>query len=414
MLNHYLGFPRSVYILCIGTFINRAGTFLVPFLTLYLEQKLKLGERFATSAMGLYGLGSMCAALVGGHLADWLGRKTVMMCSLLGSAALIFAFSFLQTPTLILVSVVGLALVGEMYRPAASAMMGDLVGPARRGEAFGLLYFAVNFGMAIGQAVGGLLAVYSFKLLFWADSATSSAYAMIILLTLRETLPASRRSSASSTPDSASEDVPFAEAVRHLIHDRIFLTFCAGSLFTALVYSQSMSTLPLFLARKGFDAASYGRFIAVNGGMIVLLQLPLTAFLSRFDRGWVVILSSLVIGVGFALTAWAVSPVAFVATIVIWTIGELMQFPFSAAVVADLAPKKMRGRYMGMFGLSHSLAMAIGAPLGGEILARTGGGIWLACLGSSVVSAAMFFLIRKHLTRHRGAAPAAVPVEPVV
>ena len=412
MLTHYLALPRSVYILCIGTFINRAGTFLVPFLTLYLGQKLKLGEQFATSAIGLYGLGAMAAALIGGHLADWLGRKTVMMASLMGSASLILAFALIQTPWLILTTIVCLAVVGEMYRPAASAMIGDLVGPVRRPEAFGLLYFAINFGVAIGLVVGGLIARYSFTWLFRVDSMTSCVYAIIILLTIRETLAMSRHPADALAGDPDPADIPMTQALAHLVNDRIFLIFCLGSFFTALVYAQSMSTLPLYFARLGIDAAMYGRIIAVNGGMIFLLQLPLTAILSGFNRGRVVIGSSLIIGIGFALTACAHHPLAFVGTVVIWTLGELMQFPFSAAIVSDLAPARMRGRYMGVFGLSHSLAMAIGAPLGGEILARTGSGVWIACLISSVVSAAMFFVIRKRLSlRH---AADAVPAFPVV
>src|ERR1043166_1191644 len=158
MLRHYFNLPRAVHILCLGTFINRAGTFLIPFLTLYLTSQLHLGERFATRTMGLYGAGAIVAAIIGGQIADRFGRRTVMLISLFGGAVLMMLFSTLHQTAAIIVNVAALGIVGELYRPGASAMIGDLVSPAIRPHAFGLMYVSINLVFAIGPAIGGVLA----------------------------------------------------------------------------------------------------------------------------------------------------------------------------------------------------------------------------------------------------------------
>ncbi len=183
MLKQYLTLPRAIHILCVGAFINRAGAFLAPFLTLYLQKKLDLGTEFATQAMGIYGVGAMAAFAVGGHLADRLGRRTVMLISLLGSGSILMVFGRLSSPWAILAALLLFALVAEMYRPAASAMIADLVAPDRRPEAFGLMYVSINLGFAVAASVGGVLARYSFRLLFWGDALTAFVYAGIIFLT---------------------------------------------------------------------------------------------------------------------------------------------------------------------------------------------------------------------------------------
>lgn len=407
MIRDILSLPRSVHILCIGTFINRAGTFLIPFLTLYLENELKLGERFATRTMGLYGLGAIVAALAGGHCADWIGRRVVMLLSLFGGGAALVAFSFVKAPWAIMTTIVFFALVAEMYRPAASAMIGDLVGPALRPSAFGLMYVAINMGFAVGPVVGGLmLQYYTFQTLFWCDAVTSAVYGVIILARIRETLPPRPQPAALPAAD-AGADAPgparplAVNAAVHMLHDTTFMVCCAASLLVAFVFMQSMSTFPLYLAGLGIGPEMYGRIIALNGVIIVVFQIPLTSFLSRFHRGVVVAAASLVIGLGFSLNALAATPLQFAGTVVVWTLGEMMSAAFLMSIVSDLAPPELRGRYMGVLGSCYSLAMMLGVPLGGEILVRYGGtAVWLSTGAASVLASALYYSIR-HRTGRR-------------
>ena len=265
MFSQYANLPRAVYVLCLGTFVNRAGTFVVPFLTIYIGERMGLGVRFATAAMGVYGLGAIIGTVVGGHLADQLGRRIVMLLALSGSAAILIVYSFLGSAVGILVATLCFAVVGETYRPAAQAMVADLVEPAKRPHAYALIYVSINLGFAIGPLVGGLLAQYSFQWLFWGDAGTSFIFALIILFTIRETLPRLRKASTASAPSTAhdapdeeqaaapascesgeavdaNDRIGFIPALGHMLADRTFVMFCLGAFFIALVYMQAMST----------------------------------------------------------------------------------------------------------------------------------------------------------------------------
>ncbi len=401
MIRHYLDLPRSIHILCLGSLVNRAGTFVVIFLTLYLTTSLGLSVTFATTAMGFFGAGAIVASLIGGQLADQIGRRPVMLIALLGGAVILVVFSFVTTPWLIMLMILLFACVAETFRPAASAMIADLTSPEQRPHAFALMYVSINLGFAIGAFVGGIIATYDFHWLFWGDAITSGIFAFIILVSLRETLP-SRGSGRLSVDGDCSEHeldeaVPIVAAARHIIKDRIFVVFCLATFLIALVFMQSLSTLPLYIEQCGFQPGDYGKIIALNGLLIVLLQLPLTTVLTRFRRGNVMVVGALLNAVGFSLTALAVTLSHFALTIVVWTIGEIMAAPYSHAIVSDLAPTRLRARYMGVFTMSFSSAVMFAAPIGGAILASEnlgGRSLWFGAGVVAVFSAGLFFSIR--------------------
>lgn len=384
MWTRYTNLPRAVHVLCLGTLINRAGTLVIPFLTIYLREEVHLDVEFATTAMGAFGLGAMIAALLGGHLADWLGRRVVMLLGMAGGAAILLLLSTLTSPGLILLGLAAFALVAEMYRPAASAMIADLTEPQSRPHAFGLMYLAINLGFTVAPVIAGLLLKIGFKWLFYCDALTSLVYAAILAAAVRETLPSKRAArpesadapSAAEPPPQEHATVRLWDAARHILADWPFLTFCLASLLTAVVYVQAMSTFPLWLQQRGVGASAYGRIIAVNGLLIVCLQLPLTTIVSRFNRAAVMVAAAVFMAVGFGLIGLAATAWQFAGTVVIWTLGEMMQVPHMSAIVTDMAPIPLRARYMGVLSMTFSAAMLLGAPLGGRVLAH-GGGAWL-------------------------------------
>jgi MFS family permease len=386
--------------MCLGMFVNRAGTFVVLFLTFYLRERLGLSIATATGAMGCLGAGSMCGALIGGHLADLYGRRVVMIAALVGSAAMLILLSAATSPPMLLAGVFFFALIADLYRPAASAMIADLVEPLRRPHAYGLMYVAINLGFAVGPLVGGLLASVSYTLLFYADAATSCAYALLILIALPETL---HRASGRAPEDPASRDAGepgFAAALVHILRDGTFMWFCAANLTVSLVYMQLMSTFPLYLRSLGFDAGAYGRIIAVNGILIVLGQLPVTALTAHLDRGLVLSCAAVFVALGFGLKLAAHSGWQFALAVAIWTVGEMMQASLISPIVADLAPAPLRARYMGLLSVSFSGASALGAPLGGWVLEHWGGRyVWAGSAASALLAAAIYLFIRRRIRR---------------
>lgn len=414
-MREYLTLPRTVHVLCLGILINRAGTLLVPFLTLYLQSRLGLGIETATRVMGAYGAGALVAAVAGGHLADRFGRKRVMVGSLAGGAAILSVFPLLQSSWQVAAGLFVFAMIGEMYRPATQAMIADLVEPSRRPAAYALLYVAVNLGFAIAPVIGGLLASASFRWLCWVDALTNGAYAVLLAAMVRETRPGA---AADPSADPAAgggepprEHVGLGAALRAISRDGTMLAFCAGIVLVGLSFMQIASTFPLYLGQLGIGAKQYGRIIAVNGLMITLLQLPFAALVSRWRRDLVMIASGVVLGVGFFLNAFARTPWQFTAVVVVWTLGEMLNAVFAPTIVSELAPPSMRGRYMGVFTMCFSSAAMFGAPLGGLVLARGGGlALWSAVLLLGLGAAAFSALAAPGIRRRTGkGAGAAAP-----
>jgi MFS family permease len=428
MWKAYLQLPPTVYLLCVGTLINRAGTFLLVFITLYLERTLHLGVEFATRAMGVAGFGSLLAGVVGGHLSDRFGRRAVMLGSLIGGATIMVLFGYLQAAPWIMAALFLFNFLSDMYRPAVMAMIADVVEPERRPQAFALMYVAINLGFAIAPILGGWLIQWSYQWLFRVDAITTLAYAVIILLAIRETLPAkaSRRRELATPPPpvddgsralrppverngdnrriskTSGEEIPLFRALGMIARDFTFVRFIIGLLLVSLVFVQSHSTLPLYMGQLGFDETQYGHVIALNGVLIVLLQLPLTAVVSRYSRAWMLVTAALFVGLGFGAVEWSTTQWHFGATVLVWTIGEIMQAPLLSAIVGDLAPVRLRARYMGILSMCFSSAVTIGSPLGGVVLARLGSGyVWYGGVFVAILAAVMFASIGKALSnRH--------------
>ncbi len=395
MLSAYRELPRAAYLLAFGTFVNRAGSFVVAFLTLYLSEELGYTKTFATLCMGVFGLGGVISSIVGGQLADQFGRRRVMLSALVGGAIALLVLSQLRSRTGIVIGIGAFALVMEMYRPAAAAMIADIVPANQRNLAFGLLYVATNLGFTFGALVGGYLAEHvSFAWLFYGDALTTLLFAGWIALVIRETLP--KRS--SSDGGEAVPPITFVAAFARIGRDWVFLLFCSAALMGGLVFMQGMSTLPLYLGSIGIGKAVYGQLIAINGFMIAVCQLPYGAFLSRFRRIAVISCGSLFLATGFGLVRWADTPVAIALTIVVWTIGEMMQAPFMAATVASLAPVELRARYQGVFSMCFGAAVTLGAPIGGQILTHWGGdALWTGCACLAGLSGLTFVAISRRI-----------------
>lgn len=358
--------PGPVWILCAGSFVNRFGSFVAVFLVLYLREKgYSIAE--AGFVVSLYGAGNVMAAAVGGLVADRLGRKNAIAISMFSSAATLLALSQAEDIVLIGSLTVLAGLTGEMYRPASAALLADLVPAGQRLPAFALNRLAINLGFAAGPATAGLLADRSFTYLFVGDALTSIAFGVIALAALPEGVRTRRG------------DERRGEAMRTIARDRAFLFFLVSSILGAFVYFQSNATFPLHVQESGLSNADYGLLISLNGLAIVVLELPFTSITQRFPAIPTLAVGSILVGLGFALNAWAESLAALAFTVLIWTIGEIVYAPVASTYVADIAPAHLRGRYQGAWGLTWGLAFMLGPGLGAVFFAWNGDAFWLFC-----------------------------------
>ena len=358
--------PRGAWILFFGTFLNKFGTFVLPFLAIYMT-RLGYTSAQAGLAIGAYGVGTLCACLLGGYLADRLGRRKTIVLSM-GSAALaMLSLSQVRSlPMIVLFS--GLAgLTGELYRPASSALLADLVPAGQRVTAFAAYRMALNAGFAFGPATAGLLAKHSFLWLFVGDAATSLLYGLVAWFALPAGLHGTRT------------DNSLRETWTVLRTDQRFRRMLCASLAVGLVFVQVFSTMSLEITRNGFSPSIYGLVISLNGVLIVLCELPLTILTKRYPARQMMALGYLLIGAGFASNALTRTLPLLVLTVVLFTLGEMVAMPISGAYVADLAPAHKRGLYMGTYGLVWSVAFIGGPSLGMLLFSASPLALWSAC-----------------------------------
>ena len=371
--------PRAAWVLFIGTFINRFGGFVVPFLTLYLT-----GQGYSMTAAGLavsaYGAGNLFASLVGGHLADRLGRRETILLSTFGAAITMLLLSQAHSLPLIIVLTFVTGLASEAYRPASSALLTDLVKPSQRLTAFAALRVTLNAGFAFGPATAGLLAGFGYIWLFVGDAITSALFGLVALFAL----PRMAR--------NHSNNASWFEVISVVRRDKRFQQLLLASFAVSLVFMQMASTFGLFVTQLGFSPAVYGAIISLNGALIVFCELPLTAFTRRFPARKVMAVGYVLIGVGFGLNYFAHTIPALVACMIIFTLGEMLALPMASAYVADLAPTHMRGRYMGVNGMTWALALILGPLLGMKLLAFSATALWLTCGVLGLLAAAIILM----------------------
>jgi MFS family permease len=374
--DNFRALPAAAWILFAGTFINRFGTFVIPFLILYLT-RIGFTSAKAGLAVGAYGLGHLAASMLGGHLADRIGRRNTIVLSMFGSAAAMLALSQASAYAAIVILTCITGSLAELYRPASYALLGDLVPEEHRVVAFGLYRFAVNLGFAAGPATAGFLADHSFALLFVADAGTSVVYGLIALFALPHGLRTWVKSERSG------------EALRAAMHDRPFLIFLAATLCITVVDFQMGSTFALHVKSLGFPSRAYGLLISMNGMLIVVFELGITQWTRRLPPRPMIALGYFLAGAGFALTGIARTLPALAATVVIWTLGEMVSSPVASAYAIQLAPERFRGRYLGLVMMMWSFGMVIGPSAGTFVFERNPSALWTACGVLGVIGAGL-------------------------
>ena len=377
--------PREAWILFAGAFLNRVGTFVLPFFTLYLTQTRGYTAPQAGLAIAAYGLGGILSQALGGLVADRVGRRNTIALSMFLAATFTLLLWQAHTLALIYPLMFCLAATAELYRPASGALIADLLPSEQRVTAFTLYRLGVNVGWACGLALGGFLAERSFSLLFIGDAMTSATFGLIALVSLPH---------GTRTTKHEERHLPTARA--SILADRGFLLFLGAVLTTGIVYSQNVSTLPLHVTDAGHPTSTYGLLQALNGILVVFLELPVIGWTQRHDRLRMVALGDLLIGLAFMSLIVASSVPALVGMILLWTAGEMIESPMASAIAADRAPEHARGRYQAAFGSMFGVAWMLGPVLGTSVYAVSPDALWLGCGVLGVVAAALAVAAGRH------------------
>ena len=375
LLQDLRSLPRQYWILFSGTLVNRFGTFVIPFLVIYLTTRGYEGTIIGFT-LGAFGAGGLCAGAIGGYLADKIGRKPTMLISCAGSAGFMLLISQASGLLALATATFMTGLFSGLYGPAAGALIADLVPPELRIRAFSCQRWAVNIGFAAGMATAGLMVKKSFMALFIVDAGTTLILGLTVWFGLK------------SRPVRHAAMGGWHHALKHVRGNVPFLTACAASFLMTLVFLQMSCTYSLQTTLgAGLDESTYGFLMALNGIMIACLELPLTSFTRRFNPVRIIAAGYALIGIGMGINYFGASLPLLLVSVIVFTLGEMIAMPVSAGYMASLAPDEMRGRYQGVMSITWSTATMVGPSLGIMFYHFSPQVLWVTVMGLALLAA---------------------------
>lgn len=360
----------------------------MPFFALYLTSYRHLSISEATLIVSLMGIGSLVAGICGGMLADLFGRRVTILVSLLAGAGMMLALSFAGNIALIVVLALLYELFSDLGRPATSAAIADMTPRDKLAQAYSLRYWANNIGSAVGPIIAGVLAPVSYLLLFLGDALTTFCFSLLIWFGVPETrLPRKVRSEKSSERP---------KSLRIALTDPWLWSYALLGLLFDTIYFQHVTVMPLDMQAHGLSPLAYGSVMAINAVQVVIISLPLTAFFNRRSPNTSLAIAALFLGVGMSVFSWWHSYPGYLVGVVIWTVGEILNYPIATAIIADISPKHLRGTYQGTFQTTRALSSVIAPALGGFALQYLGATLfWQCCLVAGLLIALGYFVLGK-------------------
>ncbi|MFE6041639.1 MDR family MFS transporter [Streptomyces sp. NPDC056452] len=395
------GLPREFWWLWTSTLVNRLGAFVATFMALYLTLDRGYSASYAGLVAALHGLGGVVSSLGAGVMTDRLGRRPTMLIAQLSTAASVAVLGFMVHPAAIAAMAFVVGMASNASRPAVQAMMADIVRPEDRVRAFSLNYWAINLGFAISSAAAGFIAEYSYLAGFLGEAAMTLVCAVVVFLKVPESRP-------EAAPRVAGTRAPDDVRLMTVLRDGRYMGVVGLSFLVALIFQQGHLGLPVAMGADGFSSSDFGTAIAVNGVLIVVLQIPVTRFIQHRDPRRLLIISSVLAGYGFGLTAFAGSVGVYALTVCVWTLAEIVNAPTQTGIVVQLSPAHGRGRYQGMYTLSWSAAALVAPLMSGFVIDHYGADwLWVTCAVLGTVAAFGYWLLMRKLPDPVAAAPLA-------
>lgn len=362
-LNNFKGFSREIWILTLITFINRAGTMVLPFLSKYLKENLHFSYSQVGWIMVSFGVGSMLGSWLGGKLSDKIGFYRIMIFSLLTSGLGFFLMQSITSFFGLCVAMFLLMSIADMFRPAMFVSLNVYAKPENRTRALTLVRLAINLGFAAGPALGGLIIMnIGYKGLFWVDGITCIIAILIFWIKVKERkgllISKEEKQSLEANRESVFKDKPFW----------IFLVSC---LISGILFFQLFTTIPLY-HKEQFDLTEFqtGLLLTMNGVLIFFLEMPIVGYVERnqISKVKMVTLGCLIMGISLFLLLLNIWVGILIIMMLFMTFAEMFVFPFSNSFAMSRAPKGHEGRYMAIFTMSYSLAHILSAKAGMGII----------------------------------------------
>lgn len=377
-IDNFRGFSREIWILTLVTFINRAGTMVLPFLSKYLKEDLHFSYAQVGWIMVSFGFGSMLGSWLGGKLSDKIGFYRIMVFSLFVSGLAFFGLQFITSFEGLCMGIFSLMTIADMFRPAMFVSIAAYAKPENRTRALTLVRLAINLGFGAGPALGGLIIMkIGYKGLFWADGATCIAAILVFVLLVKE-------KKKSKYIDKKDPDHVLTESV---FKDKPFWIFLTSCVIIGVLFFQLFTTIPLY-HKEQFNLSEFqtGLLLTLNGVLVFFLEMPIVSYIERkkMDKVKVVTMGCLLMSISLFLMLINFWSGILIIMMLFMTFAEMFAFPFSNSFAMSRAPKGQEGRYMAIFTMSYSMAHILSAKIGMNIIDYFGyqaNWIFMGCLG---------------------------------
>lgn len=382
--NAYSGLSRRMWLLAVVMLINRCGTMVLPFMTLYCHHR-GYTETQGGLAVAIYGVGSLFGAFIGGRLSDTIGFYTMQFVALFGGGVMFIVLGQMDSYLTICICIFLASLINESFRPANSSAVAHYSTAQNRTQSFSLVRLAINLGWGVGSALAGLLASISYNLLFWVDGFTNIAAGVALLIILpKVTLAQQHKTTHESTGKSKGP-----------LQDKTFLTFTGFMLLFAICFFQLFTTVPLYF-KEGLklNESSIGLIMSVNGILIALFEMVIV-FKLEGKRPYLKLMmyGCLLLAVSYCMLNIPLAQTFILATAVILmvTIAEITGMPFMNSYYIARTTPANRGQYAAIYTMAWSAAQVIGSLSGTQIAHSLGYSYLWWILGGICVITAMGF-----------------------
>lgn len=388
----YGGLSQGTWWLSLVMLVNRSGTMVIPFMTIYLTQHYGVTIAKAGFVMSLFGLGAIIGALTGGKLVDRVGYYYVQIVALIGGGTMFIVLGQMHSYSSICITTFILAIMNESFRPANTVAIAHYSKEQNRTRSYSLNRLAINLGWAVGGALGGVIASFNYSLLFWVDGITNLLAACLLYITLS---PKRNKATEVKTKEPG-------EIIHSVYKDRAYLSFIVLVFLFALCFFQLFTTIPVFFKEKFHLSVLFiGMVMALNGLIIALFEM-ITIFKLEGRRPSLHFISGGVLLVCIAFLILNIPPLNYaiiaVIAMLILTFGEILAMPFMNAYWIGRTMQNNRGQYAALYSVAWASAQTIG-PYAGSLAAQHLGYKTLWFIVSSICFSLAFFYRRLNNTR---------------
>jgi MFS family permease len=389
-INNYKGLPKEMYILCFANLINRLGDFVVPFLALYLTQKIGMTAAESGIIVTLSSIIGIPASIIGGRVLDMFGRKNIYILAQSTAAIALIPCAFTKNVTITVICLLISTFFNGFVRPAFKSMATDILPSEQRQAGFSLQYLSINLGVSIGPIMAGFLFNNLLPMLFIGDAITSLVAVFLIWKNVKETY------SRSSTirVENKAERVEKGNILQMLWKRPHLCLFLILSIVYNYIYSHFKFALPITLNDQFNEngAKYFGYLMSINAVTVIVLTVFVTVLTKKNHQLTNMVFAGFAYAIGFGMMAYISGFGLFIISTMIWTIGEILSSISSGVYLANNSPSNYRARLNAISNIGWFIGSALSTSISGAYIQSYGSkAIWIVIFFLSLVAALLMY-----------------------